>query len=361
MSRSSLTWILAAAALAACGGDDESTPADGATIDGAGTDAAIDAGTDAAWVEPTLLSQTGLYSDIGTKTVAADVIEFKPRWELWSDAAVKRRWIWLPPGAQIDTTADMDFWSFPTGTKLWKEFVRDGKRIETRLLEKTGTADDVSSWYMVAFQWDATEADGTAVPGGVVDDLGVNDIPARSDCRKCHGPNRNPAVVLGIGALQMDYDAPAGNLDLAALVAADRLTTAPTAGGGGAYFPLPEVGAGDPALPALGYLHANCGGCHNPRSDVQNTVPLELRLATAAGQRASWAATATYVTAVNVAASLTGQGTHVVKGGDTAQSALFNRMTSTGGVRMPPIGREVVDAVAVETLRTWINALPAPQ
>ena len=42
---------------------------------------------------------------------------FLPRWQLWSDEAVKRRWIWLPPGSTIDTT-NMDHWKFPVGTKV---------------------------------------------------------------------------------------------------------------------------------------------------------------------------------------------------------------------------------------------------
>lgn len=341
-------------AVPACGGDDTSGDPD-AAID-AGADAATDAAIDAPWVAPTMLSQTGLYSDIGTKTIAADVVEFKPHWELWSDAAVKRRWIWLPPGQKIDTT-DMDFWSMPVGTKLWKEFVR-GVRIETRYLEKIAPGDDVASWHMVAFQWDAGETDATAVPGGVVDDTGVNDIPARSDCRKCHGPNRNPAVVIGFSAIQLDYDAPVGQYDLARLIVADRLTTVPTFVGLEVFFPFPTTGVADPVLAALGYLHSNCGGCHNPRSDVKNTVPLELRLATAADQRASWAATATYRTAVNVAATLGSNGTHVVKPMDTAESALFRRMEATTAVMMPPVGRELVDTTAIETMRTWINSLP---
>lgn len=359
MRSRSLGWVLTAAALAACGGDDAADP-DAGAIDAPAPDAPIDAiDIDAGFVEPTMLSQTGLYSDIATKTIAADVIEYAPRWELWSDAAVKRRWIQLPAGSQIDTT-DMDFWSFPTGTKMWKEFSRGGDRIETRLLQKTGTADDVASWYMIAFQWDAGETDAVAVPGGVVDDAGVNDIPARSACRQCHGPNRNPGIILGFQALQLDYEAANDGMDLGRLIAEDRLTVEP-AGVASPYFPLPPVVGGDVITPALGYLHANCGGCHNEHSDVTaNTVPVELRLSTAATERATWDATDTYRTAVNVTATLGTAGTHVVKGMDTAQSALFNRMNTSTGIKMPPVARETIDGTAVTAVQAWINSLPPP-
>lgn len=358
MRSRSLGWVLTAAAIAACGGDDAADP-DAATTDAA-IDGAVDASAiDAPFVEPTMLSQTGLYSDIGTKTIAAGVIEYAPRWELWSDAAVKRRWIQLPAGSQIDT-ADMDFWSFPTGTKMWKEFSRGGRRIETRLLQKTGTGDDVASWYMIAFQWDQAESDAAAVPGGVVDDAGVNDIPARSACRQCHGPNRNPAIILGFQALQLDYEAANDGLDLGRLIAEDTLTVEPT-GVASPYFPLPPAVGADVITPAVGYLHANCGGCHNARSDVaMNTVPVELRLSTAAAERTTWSATDTYRTAVNVTATLGTAGTHVVRGMDPAQSALFNRMSATTGIKMPPVARETVDDTAVTAVRTWINSLAPP-
>src|SRR5688572_31053294 len=60
--------------------------------------------------------------------------------QLWADGATKRRWLFLPDGAQIDS-ADPDHWRFPAGTRLWKEFTRDGVRVETRIMHKTGDGD----------------------------------------------------------------------------------------------------------------------------------------------------------------------------------------------------------------------------
>ena len=67
------------------------------------------------------LSQTGLYADIATKALASDLIDLTPRYPLWSDGAVKRRWLRLPPGTTIDTS-DMDHWTLPVGAQLFKEF-----------------------------------------------------------------------------------------------------------------------------------------------------------------------------------------------------------------------------------------------
>lgn len=352
-------WMLTVAALAAaCGGDDEAPQGpDAATID-----APVDGPSpDGPFVAPTMLSETGLYSDIAAGTIAPDVIEYAPRWQLWSDRAVKRRWLYLPPGAKIDTS-DMDFWSFPPGTKLWKEFTRDGVRVETRLLQKIGATDDLTDWFMVSFQWNQAQTDAVAVPAGVVDEAGNDDIPSRSDCRKCHGPHRNPSVVLGIGALQMDFDAPQDGLDLGRLVAEDRLTHPPTAGAGGAYFPLPASGASDPVVAALGYLHANCGGCHNERSELTQgqspQTPMRLRLASAPALRESWQVTPAYSTTVNVRTTVGGSSQFLIVPGDVAASTLHGRMVDIGPNQMPPLGRETPDATGgVASIRDWILSL----
>ena len=354
-------WRLAEAlvgiALSAGCGDDAGNDAIDASADAA-IDAPVDAPTDAAvFVAPTMLAQTGLYSDLATKTIAPGLIAFTPRWELWSDAAVKRRWISLPPGARIDTTS-MDFWSFPVGTKVWKEFSRGGRRVETRLLQKIGPTDDRDDWFMVSFQWDAGETDATAVPDGVVDAAGHDDIPAQAACVACHRDTFVPSVIIGFSALQLDArPLIPGHASMGSLVATNSLTVTPL--GQQPYFPLP---AGDAVTAAaFGYLHANCGNCHNPRSVHVDAVPIVLRLET--GALASWATTPTYLTTVDRPLGAGAPGaTAVVEPGVPATSALYLRFTSTMmGFQMPKLGREVVDPTGGDAIRAWIAALtPTP-
>lgn len=354
----------------ACGGGGGAAPADApradasvdaAPIDAASIDAAVDARADAAPMPdaapPMMLSQTGLYADIATKTLAPGVRAFTPRWALWSDDAVKQRWIWLPPGAQIDSS-NPDFWAFPQGTKLWKEFARNGQRIETRYLEKIGAGTTWADWFAVSFQWDAAEQDATAVPAGVIDATGPNDIPSRNECRQCHTDARVPSVVIGFSALQLDVPAsdPAV-LDLGALVAEGLLSAPPQTPIAGTYFPLP---ADDVARDALGYLHANCGGCHNQQSEVHAQVGLVLRQDLGHLRSATaWSQTLAYTTTVGVAPQHAISGaTAIVEPGAPATSALYLRITTTGGQRMPPLGRETVDPTGTEAVRAWIAALP---
>ena len=345
-------------ALTACGGDDASTPTDAATVDAPVVDAAVDAPIDAVvFVEPTLLSQTGLYADIATKTIAAGNVAFTPRWQLWSDAADKHRWISLPAGSHIDTSS-MDKWSFPVGTRVWKEFARGGRRVETRMLQKIGPTDDRDDWFMMSFAWNQGETDATAVPDGVVDGAGHDDIPSRAACLACHRDIFIPSVIIGFSALQLDTaPAIAGEPSMATLVAANTLSAPPT--GTQPYFPLP---AGDAvSAAAFGYLHANCGHCHNPDSAIHDAVPIVLRLPVAG--LATWATTPTYLTTVDrpLGASAPGA-TAVVEPGVPATSALYIRFTSTSmALQMPKLGREVVDPAGGEAIRAWIASLtPTP-
>jgi len=126
---------LAIVLLAACGDGllaPDARPSDArAPRPDAPVDAAIDTMPDGNPFTPPTLLLTGLCLDLACAQISPEVQAYVPRYPLWADTATKRRWIFTPPGAQIDTT-DMNHWKFPVGTKFWKEFTRDGIRVETR-------------------------------------------------------------------------------------------------------------------------------------------------------------------------------------------------------------------------------------
>ena len=201
---------------------------------------------------PLRLSETGLYSDFSARTLSSDVIRYTPRYPLWSDGAEKERFLLLPTGTQIDTS-DMDNWVFPDGTKLWKEFSRDGKVIETRLLQKLHDGKD--GWFEVAYLWNETHSEAIAVPDGQENALGTShNVPSQEDCGKCHGNVRD--VIIGVSAIQLSAADGRGALsDLSRR----GLLSQPPAG----EFEVPGHGI---VQDALGYMHGNCGHCHNNRS-----------------------------------------------------------------------------------------------
>lgn len=336
--------IILFACLLGCGDDGGDPVAHAAPADAAAPDGAAMAQS---------LRDTGLYADITQGVLAPGVRAYRPAFELWSDSAAKERYILLPEGAVIDTS-DMDFWRYPEGTKLWKHFTRDGVRIETRLLEKTGP----ESWLMMAYLWTADGRDAVAVPDGVDNALGTeHDVPETDECEKCH--LRMPDAVIGVSAILLDHDLghDLGGVTLAALVEQGRLSNQPEAppDAAGRYFPLP---GDDTAKAALGYLHANCGNCHNSRSSVMDKVLIDLHLGTAG--LASVEETTIYRTGVGVLPDLEhGAGiTALIVPGSPEASAVHLRMTSREeDLGMPPLGSELIDDTGVAAVAAWIRIL----
>jgi hypothetical protein len=301
---------------------------------------------------PEILSETGLY-EADMETLAEGVRPFRPQFPLWTDGAKKSRWILLPEGEQIDTS-DMDYWELPIGTKLWKEFERDGVRVETRLLQRQFNG----VWMMVAYQWRGDLSDADAVPEGVENASGTeHDIPREDQCWQCH--NQMPGRTIGFTAVQLAHDAgmgvggaPAvGEWTLDDLVADGLLTDNPAA---------IVVPGDDTERTALGYLHANCGHCHHPQSSVSGRVDMNMWLSV--GSLGSVAETPTYMTTVGVNAALPEEGPPNadirIAPQDLASSNVYQRFNTLGeNYSMPPLGTEIVDPAGEEALRLWIESL----
>jgi hypothetical protein len=289
---------------------------------------------------PTRLSETGLFQR-DMQTLEQGVEPFTPQFQLWSDGAAKRRWIKLPAGSTLDT-ANMDYWRFPVGTKLWKEFSLDGKRIETRLLHKV----ESSRWFMLAFAWNEAETEAEARPDGEDNARGTqHDIPAQTQCWACH--DNVSDRVLGFSAVQLSHS----NEGLTLLQLKERqLLSQPPAGN----FSVP---GSDTARAALGYLHANCGTCHNDKATLM--APGRFWLTTKA--LGSVEETPTFVTTVNQPVSnvlLPGLPEQLIAPGNADLSTVYVRMGERGNaLQMPSLGTEQVDAAGRSAVKAWIESL----
>ena len=291
---------------------------------------------------PESLAQTGLFASGSSGPLAPGVMAYAPRYALWADDADKERWLYLPEGTQIDTS-DMDHWQFPVGTKAWKLFSRDGKKLETRLYWKRE-----QGWFRMAFAWNDAETEALAAPDGTPDVRGTtHDVPKRGACDECH--DGTPDRLLGVSAIQLSTEGP--GMTLASLAAEGRLSEPPAASG---Y----ALGAGT-EWEALGYLHANCGHCHNPNSVAYDRLDLDLWLRV--DQLDAPESTESWTTTVDVALTETDDETLTLRvtPGDSDESGLVQRMLTRGSERaMPPLASEAVDDDGVAQVRAWIDALP---
>ena len=331
-----------------CGnGDTKSKP--GPTVVDAATDARQDASPKDAGIDapvysgPEKLSETGLYSDIKTKTLAADVLPYEVRYPLWSDGSKKTRYLYLPPGTKIDTQ-DINAWKFPIGTKAWKDFEVEGKLVETRFLHKL--KDGPQGWLWVAFKWNGDEA--VALPLGEKDVFGTtHDIPDQAACDQCHHGTKD--ALAGIDAIQLS--AAGGKGLLSTLAASGRLTHPPAT-----EFQIP----GDSSIePVLGYLHGNCGNCHNDTHFLADDLVMRLRFEIGAQSPEQ---TTVYQTALGTKAKHDIQNTtQVIAIGKPLESQLWVRMSYRAIDSMPPLGTEKVDTKNLKLIESWIKGLtPQP-
>ncbi len=287
---------------------------------------------------PIALSETGLYLDILSRTPALGVMPYEVRYPLWSDGAGKQRWLWLPQGSVIDTT-NMDQWKFPLGTKAWKEFYVGTKLVETRFLHKR-----TNGWLEVAYVWNDDGSDAYATPEGLENASGSHNVPNVDQCSQCHDGAGD--VLIGVSAIQLSKETGGGFISQ--LIAAGRLTDPP-----GVELTVPGDGVVEDAL---GYLHGNCGNCHNDQSFLAPTHTLRLKLLSS---NLAPEETPTYKTAIGTLMSHVLGGTSLaVVPGNPGMSQLHYRMSVRDLDQMPPTGTEVVDTDGLATIESWISALP---
>jgi hypothetical protein len=312
---------------------------------------------------PDRLSGTGLYQ-AGTLTIDPRSRAYSPQYPLWSDGAVKSRWVRLPPGERIGA-ADVDAWDLPVGTRFWKEFAFGGRKVETRFLWRSTE----QTWSFGAYVWNGEQTDAVLAPSTGVSAVAElvpgtrHRIPSVDDCRACHENGRSP--VLGFTALQLSTDrdpaaphaeplAP-GMLTLSTLV--DERAFDP---------PRAEFTSRPPRIPgdqltraALGYLSANCGMCHHEQGAVA-TVPYPLKMPAYATDSQVQAAvhsllrptTQWEIPGLPRGASL------FVTPGVPDRSALVARMRSRRpSSQMPPLGTVLPDHDAIELMSEWIRSL----
>jgi hypothetical protein len=281
---------------------------------------------------PPLLSETGLYEDIASEALAADALAFTPRFPLWTDGATKQRWLILPDGLSVNTE-NVDDWVFPVGTRTFKEFTRDGVRVETRMNLKTP-----DGWAAAAYVWtaDGRDAERRLEP---VSDVGgtAHDVPGAAECSACHGGRGD--FTLGFSATQLDLETRAALFDAGVL----------------SHPVEAALGLGPTEQAGLGYLHGNCSHCHNPERDAQP----QSTDCYAPGAHADFDVSlpADLETASQAPAVRTARR----ELGSPDDSKVLRRMSTRAWDEerppMPPLGTERVDAEGVAAVRALIEAL----
>lgn len=315
-----------------------------------------------------LLSSYRFFTDGATQQPNEGVLPYDLNTPLFSDYALKHRFVWMPQGvsAIYDETKTFDL---PVGTVLIKTFAfpadfrdetPDERLIETRLLVHRS-----SGWDVVTYLWNAEKTEarrrviGASIPVTFIDPQGeerhVNyQVPNTNQCHECHEEVADSLGPVGPKArhLNRDYNYADGSENqLARWSEMGYLTGAPDPAAAPRLPVFDDPETGTVAERARAYLDINCGNCHNPTgfartsglfltNDVTNPTQLGVcKLPVAAGQGA-------------------GGRPYGITPGEPDRSILVYRMESTApGVAMPELGRQTVHEEALEVIRAWIESL----
>ncbi len=311
---------------------------------------------------PAQLSQTGLLLKAG-KPSNPSIRPYSPQYPLWSDGAEKHRWVLIPDGGRIDTS-DPDRWDFPVGTKFWKEFDFHDRPVETRLIWKAGS----KQWVYATYRWRADGSEADLAPAEGVKDaapLGegkAHNLPSLQDCKTCHENNR--PEILGFSALQLstirDPLAPHAEplqpemITLKTLIDEGRLAPAHPEW---ALLP-PRIASSTPRTRAvLGYVHSNCGSCHQAEGPNAK-LALNFRYPIATAREIDAPAWKTTVD-VHGKWSIPGQPSEplrrIAPGHPELSTSAFRMGIRRGVMGMPHIATVQVDEEATALLKAWIQ------
>jgi uncharacterized repeat protein (TIGR03806 family) len=313
---------------------------------------------------PKLLSQTGAFANATKLKPANYLIPYSVNSPLWSDGAVKSRWMALPENSKINFAATGE-WKFPAGTVFVKNFelpVDDTnpkilRRLETRLLVR----DTNGTVYGASYKWRGDNSDADLVNVGITEPIKIKTstgiriqnwfFPGRQDCLTCH--TMVSGGVLGVKTRQLngDFKYPNGVTD-------NQLRAWNHAG-------LFDTTLDEKEIPHFGklgsianstvplelrvrsYLDANCAQCHRPGGveaffDARFDTPLDKQ----------------GLLNGPVENPLGISGAKIIVPGEISKSVLSHRISITGNLQMPPLARNVNDRAAITAIAAWINSLP---
>lgn len=297
------------------------------------------------------------------------VVPYDLNTPLFSDYTTKVRFLWLPPGTSM-SYHDTGSFAMPVGAALLKTFAylddirepRGGRRLlETRILFRTS-----AGWEGITYVWnqDQTEA-FREVAGDTIDASWIHhdgqprhiaySVPNTNQCKNCHEEHDDTVGPIGPKARHLNRDiARADGVEnqLVGLAELGYLSGLPA---DLALVPRAPVWNDEAAAPldarARAWLDINCAHCHNP-TGAARTSGLDL----SPGQSNPYE----YGVCKGPVAAGGGSGGRLynIVPGEPDSSILVYRIESTEpDVRMPEVGRQLVDEGGVALIREWIAAM----
>ncbi|HTI68656.1 MAG TPA: chitobiase/beta-hexosaminidase C-terminal domain-containing protein [Candidatus Limnocylindria bacterium] len=325
---------------------------------------------------PAKLSQTGFFADVPNLLPVNGMVPYGVIAPLWSDGALKTRWMAVPnTGAPYTPDEQIAFsptgeWSFPSGTVFVKHFdlvtdysnpVAPRRRLETRLLVR----DPNGAVYGVTYKWRPDNSEADLLTNSLSESIIITNsdsstrtqawyYPSPADCLVCHTKPAN--YVLGVKTRQLDSEylySLTGTADnqLRTLNHLGLIYPAIDEANIVSYSHLEALTNAGASLEdrARSYLDANCAQCHRPGATGPS---FDARWDTPLAQQ-------NLIDALPDKGSLGVDNGRLVKPKDIWRSLLYVRAHSLDpAVKMPTLARNVVDTNSLAVVADWIESLP---
>ncbi len=292
---------------------------------------------------PAALSEFGFFADAAAQKAAVGVTPYRLNVPLWSDGAIKLRFLYLPKGQRALAQGD-GLLKLPLGAALIKTFKFGGKLIETRVL-----LHRAEGWVALPYVWDDDQKEARLALAGkrvtlatMVGEQFSYAVPNKNQCKECHAV---AGAVTPIGPKAYNLSAEW----LTALQAAGKLDKVPAVA---RRMPLWEQRDAAPlADAARAYLDVNCAHCHNPAGAASNS-----------GLYLGWLVSDPVKLGIGKRPVAAGRGSgnldFDIVPGDPAHSILTYRMGSLeGGISMPELGRARLDPTGLDVVGRWIAGM----
>ncbi len=318
---------------------------------------------DLASVPYTHLSSYKFFEGELKNQIPADgVIEYAPASSLFTDYALKKRFIWMPQGTSASYVNDGDILDLPVGAALIKNFYYehvlpgDATRIiETRvMIRKSG------GWIFAEYVWNEEQTEATLhMTGDYVNLSWVQDgetkstdyrIPSETECLICHKQNEQP-IPIGIKPQNLNHSfaySDGTENQLQKLIAVGYLQNNLP---GNIYSTVDyHDETQDLELRLRSYLDINCAHCH---SEGRHCDYRPMRLA--------YGETTTKINmglCVEPDEFINSTLTYIITPSNISRSVMHFRLNSTEeNMRMPLLGRTLVHEEGVQLLEDWINSI----
>jgi glucose/arabinose dehydrogenase len=359
---------------------------------------------------PRKLSDSGLFESVQGHRLMPSLIPYSVNAPLWSDGAIKARWLGLPGDAKLEYHRS-NTWKFPDQTVIVKSFaleLEEGKPQSKRWIETRFFTKQDKEWHGYSYIWNDEQTDATLVEAGGLDkEFTIQTAggerkqkwryPSRAECMVCHSRAAN--WVLGLSEPQLNRDHDYGGCVDNQLRVLEHLELLPkfnyaqqvreivkadlekkkrdekeiaaalaklNSAAGQRLAPTTSLLAfnperfnqfADPYDPkadinsrARAYLHSNCASCHVEAGGGNALFNV------------AWNTPIDKMKLFDVKPAHHTFGltdARLVAPGHPERSVLLRRVATREPGHMPPLASSVVDQQAVKMLRQWIEQMPA--